>query len=89
VVAPPTVAIQVVHWARDGPKFACRIDGGDAFDMAKYNLVQHLQVYHNITMELSKHGRPSIREHDSRVQDHTVMDAQVLNNLFAWFSHNE
>jgi len=39
VVAPPLVAIEGVHWARDGPKFACRVDGCDAFYTAKYNLV--------------------------------------------------
>jgi hypothetical protein len=27
VVAPPLVAIEGVHWARDGPKFVCRVDG--------------------------------------------------------------
>jgi hypothetical protein len=43
VVAPPLVAIEGVHWGRDGPKFVCRVDGCNAFYIAKYNLVQHLQ----------------------------------------------
>jgi hypothetical protein len=36
------VAIEGVHWAKDGPKFACRVDGYDASYTAKYNLVRHL-----------------------------------------------
>jgi hypothetical protein len=39
VVAFP---IKGVHWARDGPKFACVVDGGDASYIAKYNLVRQL-----------------------------------------------
>jgi len=42
VVAPPLVAIEGVHWAKDGPKFAYRVDGYDASYTAKYNLTQHL-----------------------------------------------
>ncbi len=30
VVAFLLVAIEGVHWAKDGPKFACSIDGCDA-----------------------------------------------------------
>jgi hypothetical protein len=30
VVAPPLVAIKGVHWAKDGPKFVCKVDGCDA-----------------------------------------------------------
>jgi hypothetical protein len=39
VVAPLMVAIEGVHWAKDGPKFACNVDGCDASYMAKDNLV--------------------------------------------------
>jgi hypothetical protein len=39
MVAPPLVAIEGVHWARDGPKFTCRVDGCNVFYIAKYNLV--------------------------------------------------
>jgi len=48
VVTLPPIAIEGVHWARDGPKFACKVDGYDASYMVKYNLVQHLQVCHNV-----------------------------------------
>ncbi len=30
VVPLPLVAIEGVHWARDGPKFVCKVDGCDA-----------------------------------------------------------
>ncbi len=46
VVAFPPIAIEGVHWARDGPKFVCRVDGCNASYIAKYNLV--------LTMEPSK-----------------------------------
>jgi len=59
VVAVPFVAIEGVHWAKDGPKFAYRVDGCDASYMAKYNLTQHLRVCHNMIMELGKRGCPS------------------------------
>ncbi len=41
VVAPPSIIPKDVHWAKDGPKFACRVDECDASYMTKYNLVQH------------------------------------------------
>jgi len=41
-VALPLIAIEGVHWARNGPKFACKVDGCNASYMAKYNLVKHL-----------------------------------------------
>ncbi len=59
MVTPPPVAIEGVHWAKDGPKFACSIDGCDASSIVKYNLVCHLQVCHNVTMELGKPRCPS------------------------------
>jgi hypothetical protein len=62
VVTPPSVAIKGVHWARDGPKFAYRVDGCDASYMTKYNLMQHLWAHHNVTMELNKPGHPSTQE---------------------------
>ncbi len=51
VVAPLVVAMEGVHWARDGPKFACRVDGYDAFYAAKYNLVQHLWLWSSINSD--------------------------------------
>jgi hypothetical protein len=38
-VAPPPVAIEGVHWAKDGPKFVYKVDGCDASYKTKYNLV--------------------------------------------------
>jgi len=58
MVAPPTIAIDRVHPARDGPKFVCRVDGCDASYTSKYDMVQHLWACHNVTMEPGKHGRP-------------------------------
>jgi hypothetical protein len=52
VVAPCPVAIKGVHWAKDGPKFACNIDGCNASYLVEYNLVWHLLVCHNVTMEM-------------------------------------
>jgi len=54
VVDPPLVAIEGVHWAKDGLKFAYRVDGCDASYTAKYNLVQHLRACHNVVMESGK-----------------------------------
>jgi hypothetical protein len=42
VVALPLIAIEGVHWARDGPKFVCKVDGCNASNTPKYNLVWHL-----------------------------------------------
>ncbi len=88
-LCPPSVAIESVHWAKDGPKFSYRVDGCDASYMAKYNLVQHLWVHHNVTMDLGKPKHPFILEQGPRVQDHAAMNALVLINLLAWFCHNE
>jgi hypothetical protein len=89
VVALPPIAIEDVQWARDGPKFACKGDGCNASYMAKYNSIQHLQVCHNVVMELGKPGCPSTREEGPRHQNHIAMNVWVLNNLLAWFCHNE
>jgi hypothetical protein len=80
VVAPLPVAIEGVHQAKDGPKFAYNIDGCDVSYTTKYNSVWHLWVCHNVTMELSKPGRPSTWEQGLKVQDHVAMNAWVLNN---------
>jgi hypothetical protein len=80
VVAPPAIAIKGVHWTRDGPKFACRVDGCDASYSTKYSLVRHLWAHHNVVMELNKPGCPSIWEEGPRVQDHTAMNARVSSN---------
>jgi hypothetical protein len=74
VVALPPIAIEGVHWAKDGLKFACNIDGCNASYMAKYNLVWHLQARHNVTMEPCKPRRPSIQEWGLKVQDHMAMN---------------
>jgi hypothetical protein len=89
VVALLQVAIEGVYWARDGPKFVCKIDGCGASYTTKYNLVQHLQTCHNVTMELGKLGHPSTRKQGLRVQNHATMNAHVLNNPLIWFYHNE
>ncbi len=89
MVAFPPIAIKGVHWARDGPKFACKVDGCDASYMTKYNLVWHLRAHHNVVMELNKPGHSSTWEEGLRVQDHMAMNAQVLSNPLAWFRHNE
>ncbi len=54
MVAFPVVGIEGVHWAKVGPKFVYNVDGCDASSMTKYNLVQHLQTCHNVTMEPGK-----------------------------------
>jgi hypothetical protein len=54
VVAPLLITIEDVHWASDGPKFACSVDECDVSYTAKYNLVRHLQVHHNVVMKLGK-----------------------------------
>jgi hypothetical protein len=86
---PPLVAIEGVHWAKDGPKFSYRVDGCNASYMAKYNLVWHLQMRHNVVMELGKPGCPSTREEISEQQNHETMNACVLNNPLVWFHCNE
>ncbi len=62
VVALLPITIEGVHWARDGPKFVCRVDGCDALYITQYNLIQHLQAHHNVTMELGEPKCQSIRE---------------------------
>jgi hypothetical protein len=83
VVALPQVAIEGVHWTKDGPKFVYKIDGYGASYIAKYNLVRHVQACHNVTMELGKPGCPSTRKQGPKIQDHAAMNAQVLSNLLA------
>jgi hypothetical protein len=68
MVAPPLVTIENVHWARDGPKFACRIDGRDASYIAKYNLIQYLRAHYNATMEPTKLGCPSTQKEDQGIK---------------------
>jgi hypothetical protein len=89
VVALFPIAIEGVHWAKDGPKFVCRVDGCDASYIAKYNFVWHLRAHHNVTMELGKHVHPSIRKQGPKVQDHMAMNAWVLSNPLAQFYCNE
>ncbi len=89
VVAPPPIGIKGVHWLKDGPKFACRVDGCDASCTTKYNLVWHLRAHHNVVMDPCQPGCPSTREEGLRVQDHTAMNLWVLNNPLACFCRNE
>jgi hypothetical protein len=89
MVAPPSITLENVHWARDGPKFSCRFNGCDTSYMAKYNLIRHLQACHNVVMEMGKPKRPSIQEKGPRHQDHMAMNVWVLSNLLVWFHHNE
>ncbi len=67
VVVLRLIAIEGIHWARDGPKFVCEVDWCDVSYIAKYNLVQHLWAHHNV----------------ARFQDHATMNAKVLSNLLA------
>jgi len=46
VVALPSIDPKGIHWAKDGPNFACRVDGCDASYTAKDNLVRHLWMCH-------------------------------------------
>jgi hypothetical protein len=78
VVAPPPIAIEGVHWARDGPKFVCRVDGWDASYTSKYNLIWHLWARQNVTMESNKLRCPFIWEQGLKVQDHVTMNVHVL-----------
>ncbi len=39
VVTPPLVALEGVHWARDGAKFTCKVHRCNVTYIAKYNLV--------------------------------------------------
>jgi hypothetical protein len=89
VVAPHLVALEDVHWARDGAKFAFKVHGCNVTYIAKYNLVQHLQMQHNAIIEPSKLKCPSTREEGPKHQDHATMNAWVLNNLLARFCNNE
>jgi hypothetical protein len=57
--------------------------------MAKYDLVQHLQAHHNVTMEAGKLGCPSTQEEGLKHQDHATMNVQVLSNPLAQFWCNE
>ncbi len=66
VVAPPPIVLEGVHWARDGPKFAYRVDGCNASYMAKYNLIWRLWAGHNVVMESSKPGCPSTQKEGPR-----------------------
>jgi len=87
--APLSVAIEGVHRQKMGPNLLCNIGGCDASYTTKYNLLRHLRAHHNGTMELSKPRFPSTWEQGLKVQDHTTMNAQVLNNPLAQFRHNE
>ncbi len=89
MVALPLIAIKGVHWARDGPKFSCKVDGCDASYTTKYNLIWHLWAHRNVTMESGKLGCPSIRKEGPRRQDHMTINAWVLSNPLAWFRHND
>jgi hypothetical protein len=43
VVAFPLVALEGLHWPRDGAKFVHKVHGCNVTYIAKYNLIQHLQ----------------------------------------------
>jgi hypothetical protein len=47
------------YWAKDGVKFACKVDGCEVTYNTKYNLVLHLWAQHCVAMELNKLGHPS------------------------------
>ncbi len=89
MVALPLVTIEGVHWARDGPKFVCKVAGCNASYTTKYNLVQHLWAHCNVTMEPGKLERPSTWEEGLKHQNHTTMNVHILNNLLAQFCRNE
>jgi len=81
VVAPPLVALEGVHSARDGAKFTCKVHGCNVTYIAKYNLVWHLQIWQNVIMELGKFRHPSIWEEASKHQDHVVMNANLWSGF--------
>jgi len=89
VVASPLVIIEGVHWAKDGSKFACSVDGCDVSYMAKYNLVWHLRVQHNVVMKSGKPKHPSTPNEGPMLQDQMAMNVWVLSNLLARFHCNE
>ncbi len=89
VVALPLVALEGVHWLRDGAKYVYKVHGCNVTNIAKYNLIQHLQMWYNVIMELSKFEHPSTWEEGLKRQDHTTMNVQVLNNLLVQFCCNE
>jgi hypothetical protein len=57
--------------------------------MAKYNLVWHLQVHHNVVMKSSKVEHPSTLNEGPMHQDQVAMNVQVLSNPLAQFHFNE
>jgi hypothetical protein len=85
----PQITLEGVHWAMDGPKFTCKVDGCDASYMAKYNLAWHLRMCHNVTMEFGKLGRASIQEEGPKHENHTTTNVQILGNSLTPFCHNE
>jgi hypothetical protein len=89
VVAPPLFIIEGVHWAKDGSKFACNVDGCDVSYIAKYNLVWHLQMHHNVIMKFGKHGHSSIPDEGPMHQNQVAMNVRVLNNPLARYHCNE
>ncbi len=84
-VARPPVALEGVHWARDGTKFVCWVDGCNM--TTKYNLVCHLWAHHNVIMELGNTACPSTWEEGLTHQDHAIMNARVLSNPLTHFLH--
>ncbi len=67
-----------------------KVDGCDASYIAKYNLIQRSHAHHNVTMEAGKLAEcPSIWVQGLKVQDHTIMNVQVLRNFLAQFYCNE
>jgi len=77
VVDLPLVALEGVHWARDGPKFACKVNGCDASYIPNYNFVRHLRHATMWLWKPSKFRRPFTREEGPRHQDHMAMNVQV------------
>ncbi len=83
------VALEGVHWAKDGAKFASKVHGCNVTYVTKYNLVWHLQIRHNVIMEPSKLEHPSTWKEGPKHKNHVAMNAWVLNNPLAQFCHNE
>jgi len=88
-VALSLIILESVHWVRDGPKIAYKVDGCDAYYMPKYNLVQHLWAHYNVVMESNKPECPSIQKEGLNIKITWPSTHQVLSNHLAWFYHND
>ncbi len=76
-------------WAHKGSRWCCKVDACISFYVVKWLFYQHLEQTHSLRMQAKRSRHTSIHHGGLRQQDHSSMNARILNNMHAKEKQNE